>query len=483
MLGVVAVSAAAFGLLLGASHVIAGRVQRQLSTIQERYVRRLELAPRFEAGVEKLSRMFQDAVAAGDSFLLDSARQQREALLAQVQAAGGGIEPGDRASLQAAVEGYAAAGEDVSRRLIAKETGEAMVERISQMQEKLGQLRELVHKATRLERSDLTQAFAAAARAWEAGAQLSLWVSLGCLLVVLLISLQLGRSLMQSVAALTAGFRRFGAGDFTTPIPLMGGAELVEAAQQANEMASEIEQARGQLLNKQAELEVANRELEAFSYSVAHDLRAPLRGVRGFAEVLLADYGDALGAQGQDYLREVLDAAGEMGQLIDALLSLSRVTRAPLNTQPVDLGSIARGVVEGLVASQPRSEYELLVMPDVTARADPQLMRAVLENLLGNAWKFTSKVARPRIEFGVRKDKGQEVFYVRDNGAGFDPEHAGKLFAPFQRLHTARDFPGTGIGLATVQRIIHRHGGRIWAVGAPGEGATFSFTLGPGADT
>jgi PAS domain S-box-containing protein len=223
--------------------------------------------------------------------------------------------------------------------------------------------------------------------------------------------------------------------------------------------------------------DTANRELEAFSYSVAHDLRAPLRGMNGFAHILLEDYGDKLDAQGKDWLREIVINAERMGALIDALLSLSRVTRSRVNRESVDLSAIVRAATARLSATEPDRAVELVIADRVYADLDPALARALLENLVGNAWKFTGKTAAARIEFGVMTSGGRRCFYVRDNGAGFDMAFALKLFAPFQRLHSVDEFPGTGIGLATVQRIVHRHGGQIWAEGTVDGGATFFFTV------
>jgi PAS domain S-box-containing protein len=223
--------------------------------------------------------------------------------------------------------------------------------------------------------------------------------------------------------------------------------------------------------------ESANRELEAFSYSVAHDLRAPLRGMNGFAQVLLDTYNDKLDAEGQDWLREILLNAKKMGDLIDALLSLARVTRSELKRERVDLSRIVRDSAARLRASEPQRTTAVDVQADLHADVDPRLARALIENLLGNAWKFTAKAPTGRIEFGARERDGCPEFFVRDNGAGFDMAFANKLFAPFQRLHTSDEFPGTGIGLATVQRIVNRHGGRSWAEGAVDAGATFYFTL------
>jgi len=223
--------------------------------------------------------------------------------------------------------------------------------------------------------------------------------------------------------------------------------------------------------------EAANRELEAFSYSVAHDLRAPLRGMNGFAQMLLDGYRDRLDADGQDFLQEIVQNASKMADLIDGLLSLARVTRSDLKRERADLSAIVREVAARLGAVEPQRAVEVTVQDALDADVDPRLARALFENLLGNAWKFTSRHPTARVEFGALEKDGVSVFFVRDNGAGFDMAFANKLFAPFQRLHTVDEFAGTGIGLATVQRIVHRHGGRIWAEGAVGLGASFYFTI------
>jgi PAS domain S-box-containing protein len=227
------------------------------------------------------------------------------------------------------------------------------------------------------------------------------------------------------------------------------------------------------------ELEAANRELEAFSYSVSHDLRAPLRAVDGFSRLLEEEGAGRLDDRGRDHLRRVRAAAGRMGQLIEDLLALSRVTRTGLHRAPVNLSALARTVAAGLHAAHPDRKVELIVADTPVVPADARLVRVVLENLLGNAWKFTARQPRARIEFGAGDGPGAVEFFVRDNGAGFDPAQAGRLFGAFQRLHSEAEFPGTGIGLALVQRIIQRHGGSLGAEGTPGAGATFRFSLAP----
>jgi PAS domain S-box-containing protein len=223
--------------------------------------------------------------------------------------------------------------------------------------------------------------------------------------------------------------------------------------------------------------EGASRELETFAYSVAHDLRAPLRGMNGFAQVLLEDYADKLDAEGLDCLQEIHSNAQKMGDLIDALLSLSRVARSDWRPEQVDLSALFRTITEHLAATEPGRKVSIVVQEHLAANVDPQLARALFDNLIGNAWKFTSNVPVARIEFGAVENNGTRALFLRDNGAGFDMAHANKLFAPFQRLHTLAEFPGTGIGLATAQRVVHRHGGRIWAEGKVGEGAVFYFTF------
>ena len=226
-----------------------------------------------------------------------------------------------------------------------------------------------------------------------------------------------------------------------------------------------------------AAAEGASKELEAFSYSVAHDLRAPLRGIDGFSQALLEDCVDRLDADGKKYLKHIREAAQEMGELIDDLLNLSRVTRAELRRERVDVSELVRSVLERLRESQPDRQVELVVQDGLLAQADPRLLEVALMNLLGNAWKFTGKREAVRIEFAVKAGEHPPVYLVRDNGAGFDGKFADKLFGVFQRLHAAHEFEGTGIGLATVQRIVRRHGGRVWAEAEVDRGATFYFTL------
>src|SRR5579871_889260 len=228
-----------------------------------------------------------------------------------------------------------------------------------------------------------------------------------------------------------------------------------------------------------AELQQANRELESFSYSVSHDLRAPLRTVEGFSKILLRDYrGKLLDETAAGYMQRMSAASKRMGQLIEDLLALSRLSRQEMTCQWVDLSQIVHGILNEYRLREPDRDVEDEVEPGVTAHADPKLARIVLENLVGNAWKYTGRTAAASIAFGAHRNAGAPVFFVRDNGAGFDMAHAEQLFAPFQRLHRQDEFEGNGIGLATVQRVVRRHGGRVWAEAEPGRGAVFYFTLG-----
>ncbi|MES2353514.1 MAG: ATP-binding protein [Pseudomonadota bacterium] len=256
--------------------------------------------------------------------------------------------------------------------------------------------------------------------------------------------------------------------------------EIAEHQSAREEVAALNQTLEGRVAERTMQLEAVNKELETFAYSVSHDLRAPLRSIDGFTMILQESYTAQLDERGQHYFQRIRAATQRMGHLIDDLLKLSRTVRSEMNFSTVNLSELAQAVAKELQDAAPERKGTFSIAPDVIVHADATLMRTVLENLLGNAWKFTGKCAEARIEVGNTTDMGNTVYFVRDNGVGFDMKYVDKLFGTFQRLHAVTEFEGTGIGLANVQRIIQRHGGKVWANAALGQGATFSFTLSTG---
>jgi len=248
--------------------------------------------------------------------------------------------------------------------------------------------------------------------------------------------------------------------------------QLVEKNLQLN---LEMEQ---RVTERTAELKVSYQEMESFAYSVSHDLRAPLRSIDGFSLAILEDYGEKLDEKGKDYLHRVRAATQKMGLLIDDILKLSRITRCELTLETLNLSELAGIIAEELQSAEPERKVDIVIEKGLITQGDAGLINVALNNLLGNAWKFTSSHAEARIEFGSRKVKGETAYFVSDNGVGFDPQYKDKLFVTFQRLHTEQEYPGTGVGLSLVQHIIHRHGGKVWAEGAVERGATLWFTVG-----
>jgi signal transduction histidine kinase len=309
-------------------------------------------------------------------------------------------------------------------------------------------------------------------------------VFLATLVVCVWIGWQLTRQIAQPLTELTTATERFGQGKFDVRSSSGSGNEFGSLATTFNTMAATIQAGMQstallteQLRRSEASLAAQNKELEAFSYSVSHDLRAPLRSIDGFSRILLEEYEAKLAADGRDSLKRIRAATQRMAQLIDDLLRLSRLSRGELHYEPVDLSTMVGEIGAELSAQDPQRRVTLVVAEGVIVNGDRQLLRIALSNLLGNAWKFTGKRVDARIEFGTQDQNGRRTYFVHDNGVGFDPAYADKLFGAFQRLHSSSEYPGTGIGLATVQRVIRRHGGSVWAGSAIDQGATFSFEL------
>jgi light-regulated signal transduction histidine kinase (bacteriophytochrome) len=285
------------------------------------------------------------------------------------------------------------------------------------------------------------------------------------------------RDALGPVARLEQATREIAAGNWTFRLPVDRVDEIGQLSRHFNAMTHALRESFHQIEHSNQELSSLNRELESFSYSVSHDLRAPLRSMDGFSLALLEDYGDRLDDEARDYLQRIRAASQRMGRLIDDLLGLSRVTRAELNLRPVDLSALAREIAGTLAQQQPERKVRWEIEDGIVVLADRALMQVALQNLLENAWKFTGKTDEPVIRLGARQHDGQLEVQVTDNGAGFDMAYSSRLFGAFQRLHHEGEFPGTGIGLATVQRILRRHGGEVWVDAAPGRGASFRFTL------
>lgn len=328
------------------------------------------------------------------------------------------------------------------------------------------------------------------------------WVSLSFIiaiaLFVIIVAWSLGRIISKGVENMQQGAAAIGAGNLHHTIPVTGEDEFAEVAGAFNTMsaklagshaaleqeivarklaADEIEQLNLELNQTVSQLQGANQELDAFAYSVSHDLRAPLRAMSGFSQALVEDFGDRLEEEARDYLGEIISGSRHMGQLIEGLLTLSRSIRGELHRDRVDISTMADRIRIELGQSEPQRQVECRIEPGLSALGDERMIEAVMRNLLGNAWKYTAGTAEPLIHVYAEQEGNERFICVADNGAGFDMAHAGKLFQPFQRLHRQDEFPGIGIGLATVQRIIHRHGGTIQAAGVPGKGATFRFSL------
>jgi signal transduction histidine kinase len=289
------------------------------------------------------------------------------------------------------------------------------------------------------------------------------------------------RTIALSGTPLFSGSGRFAgyagvARDLTDTLAAARGPSREQAAE-IDRLRAELDASARQTRERAREFEFAAKELDSFSHSVSHDLRAPLRVVDGFANIVLEDYGDRLDDLGREHLRRIVSAGQRMNSMIDTLLAMSKMTSREIERERVDLSQIARELAEEMRAQDAARSVQFVIADALAVDGDRTLLRLVLQNLLGNAYKFTAKIPTARVEFGARTANGQTVYFVRDNGAGFDMRFADKIFGLFQRFHSTNEFPGTGVGLATVQRIVRKHGGRIWAESRPGEGATFFFTL------
>jgi signal transduction histidine kinase len=330
-----------------------------------------------------------------------------------------------------------------------------------------------------------------------------LWTAAGCFAAAVILGWGLSRILTRPLREFSKAAERLAAGDLAVRVARKTRDELGILADSFNHMAERLQESYGALkrevaerkqaeeevrhlnaelerrvVERTVELQAVNKELEAFSYSVSHDLRAPLRSLNGFAQALLEDYRDKnLDAEGQDYLNRIRAASQRMAQLIDDMLNLARVTRRSMQLQTIDLTALANNITAELRQAEPARDVEFHIADGIVAQGDQRLLRIALENLLGNAWKFTGNCSKARVAFEVNQDNGTPVYVVRDNGAGFDMAYADKLFGAFQRLHSVKEFPGTGIGLATVQRVVFRHGGKVWAESTVGKGSAFYFTL------
>jgi signal transduction histidine kinase len=293
--------------------------------------------------------------------------------------------------------------------------------------------------------------------------------------IIIAASWFLRRGVLAPIAALTQATQQVAAGNWDFVLNIRGNDEIGELSKNFAAMTKSLRQSFAQVERSNQDLAALNQELQAFSYSVSHDLRGPLRSMDGFSLVLIEDYGDKLDEEGKDALKRIRAASQRMGALIDDLLKLSKVTRAELNVTLVDLSAVAREIADALDLEQPNRSVQWTIESGLNVRADLALMRIAMQNMLQNAWKFTGRTDRPAIRVGALERDAMTVYFIADNGVGFDMAHAEKLFGAFQRLHHNDDFPGTGIGLAIVQRIIRRHHGKIWAEAKEGQGATFYF--------
>jgi signal transduction histidine kinase len=452
---------------------------RELTGIETRYVPLIELEGTLNRLYLGIVRTLEDAAGAAEMSKIEEADRMSEELRTRIAGAAQVIADngGDSQRLDAELVAYYSIAREVSAAVAIGTPFQELADKIEAMRRAQRVLAADLDAATSPDRTKLAAAFSAARESQATSLRIDIIVATVALLLMAAISWLTIRRMIKALREVSDGVERLAHGEFGRPIEITGDDELGELAREANRTAQRLRDYREETQRQARAAETANKELEAFSYSVSHDLRAPLRGIDGFSQALAEDEADKLSADGRDYIRRIRAGAQRMAELIDDLLRLSRVSRADFRRDRVDLSALAESVVGELRREASDRTTEVVIQPGVTAYVDARLARIALENLLGNAWKFTSKAAQARIEFGVRAEANHPVYFVRDNGAGFDMKYADRLFGAFQRLHTDKDYPGTGIGLATVQRIVLRHGGRIWVEAAVGEGATFQFTL------
>lgn len=454
-----------FVLVIGTVTLVSGIVNSQLMEVREKHIPLIESGPKLRSTFEQIKRELQDSVGSKDLDALNETRDLHQSLLDGLKDLEATASPEELRVASADIFDWYQSARKVSERLMSGEMGIGITAAIKKMQAKQLKAENSFSKAITFDRSHLESAFLEITEARKVAQINIILISVSVVLLVLFSVFWLGRGLVQSVDALVKGLAKFGKGDFTEPVTVTNEVELQQVADQANHMAAQIQ--------------VLLKELEAFSYSVAHDLRAPLRGVQGFSTALLEENATTLSPESKRLIDRIISAGKRMGLLIDGLLSLSQITRKEMTKTDLDLSAMAAEVLSNLAESTPGRKVDIVLPEDrAQIQGDSRLMQVVLTNLLGNAWKFTSKNPEARIEFGKQVDGGQPVYYVRDNGAGFDMKYVDKLFGTFQRLHGTEEFEGTGIGLATVQRILIRHGGKIWANSIPGQGTTFFFTMG-----
>ena len=478
LMGVVSISAAAFILLVTVNHYITQNVETQISEIQQKYVPIIELGSKFGGQVKNIQRNFQDAVAAKDVELLHKTFETKKDFLDKIETAKEIIGPAQTAALKNALDSYYNDAYDISSRLMSGETGESLVISMAKMQDKQAKLMGLIKQATTFDRDKLNQTFSAVSDALNTAEQLQLAINLACLLSVFLFSLWLSKGLINSLNKLKLGFERIGSSDFSHPITIDEHDEFADVIQQANQMGAIIEQLHKEKNEQANQLKMTNQELERSSYAVANKMRLPVQSIIGFTNTLLEDEKNELPPETKRLVIRTATAAQKMSQLIDGLVDLSRLNRAEMADEPVNLSKLSENITIDLKKSDPHRKATFEIKKDIVTKGDSKMLELALEHLWSNAWKFTSRKQETKIEMGTLFKNGRLTYFIKDNGEGFDMADKDKLFGTFQRLHSSLDYDGNGLGLVTVQRIIQRHNGTIWAEADPQRGATFFFTLG-----